>query len=254
MGIEDLDYELLNAYNIVVEGNADKIYIENLCLFFGLSTPKIITANGADNILKYLEFYQSFYQDKESRHSLLVLLDNDSKGREVYQRINPQKYNKLIIYKELVPNFIGETDTVLTIAKVNCDWQIEDLIYPKVLCELVNEVLKKRNEKTNPKLQLISSAKVEQKSLQPAFKQRGILALIENEKNEKNPETGQAINFVSSQLPSEQIKQSIANLFQKSLQGNKKMISLIQEEDSKYPKVKEFLTRITEPRNFIQIQ
>ncbi len=83
LGIEDLDYELLNTYNLVVEGSSDKIYIENLCLFFGLPVPKIIEANGADNISKYLDFYQSFYQDRNQKPCLLVLLDNDNKGREV---------------------------------------------------------------------------------------------------------------------------------------------------------------------------
>ncbi|PSF34955.1 hypothetical protein C7H19_18290 [Aphanothece hegewaldii CCALA 016] len=252
LGIGGLDYELLDPYNLILEGETDQIYIENLCHFFNLPFPKIIPANGADKILKCLDFYQSFYQDKEHNPHLLILLDNDSKGRDIYQKINTIKYGKLIIHKELIPNFLGETDYVANSNKLNCDWQIEDFVYPKVLCELVNEIFKKRNEKTNPKLKTINSKTIETKIQQAAFKQRGILALIENEKNEKNPEIGQQINFVSSQSPSEQIKQSLAKLFQKSLQGNKKMINLIQEGDIKYPKVKEFLVKITDFNNFVQ--
>ncbi|MCC5610951.1 hypothetical protein LC612_30440, partial [Nostoc sp. CHAB 5834] len=253
LGIEDLDYELLDSYNIIVEGSSDKIYIENLCRFFGLTVPKIIAANGADNILKYLDFYQSFYQNKNNKPCLLVLFDNDNKGREVYSKIKTNKYSNLRIYKEVLPNFMGESNDESNIQRTNCDWQVEDFVYPHVLCELVNEILKKRNENSNTEFKYIQAKTIETKIKQLAFKQRGILALIENEKNEKNPETGQIINFISSQLPSEQVKQSLANLFQESLQGNKKIITLIQEGDSKYPKVKEFLIRITESHNFIQV-
>ncbi|MBD2336136.1 AAA family ATPase [Calothrix sp. FACHB-156] len=253
LGIEDLDYELLDSYNIIVEGNADKIYIESLCLSFGLPFPKIITANGADNIVKYLDFYQSFYKNKNNKPCLLILLDNDSKGREVFQTIKVAQYRDLQIYKELVPNCLGESNDESNVKTANHDWQIEDFIYPKLLCELVNEILKKKNERNQTNFKYINPNTIERKSRQPAFKERGILYIIEYEKNEKNPDIGQTINFISSKHPSEQVKNSLAILFKESLQGNKKYINLIQEESSNYPTVKEFLIRIINHRNFIQV-
>ncbi|PZV21918.1 MAG: hypothetical protein DCF12_21110 [Snowella sp.] len=144
LGIEDLDYELLDSYNVIVEGSSDKFYIENLCHFFGLTVPKIINANGADNIIKYLDFYQSFYQNRNNKPCLLVLLDNNNKGREIYLKIKPSRYSKLGIHKQLLPNFMGETHDDLNIKYASCDWQVEDFVYPSVLCELVNIILKKR--------------------------------------------------------------------------------------------------------------
>lgn len=79
---------MLDQYNIIVEGETDKKYLEELSAFLKLETPRMISANGADNIEKYLEFYNSFYQNLEKVQipSILILLDNDNKGREVYKK------------------------------------------------------------------------------------------------------------------------------------------------------------------------
>jgi hypothetical protein len=110
-----------------------------------------------------------------------------------------------------------------------------------------------RNENANVEFKHIRVKRIEDQIQKPAFKHRGILDLIEKEKNERNPNTGQAINFISSQHPTEQIKHSLAILFQESLQGNRKIISLLQEGNIKYPEIKTFLIRITEPHNFIEV-
>jgi hypothetical protein len=62
LGIETLDYEILDRYNILVEGDTDKFYIEELSKFFRLTPPNIISVNGADNMSQYLNFYNSYYR------------------------------------------------------------------------------------------------------------------------------------------------------------------------------------------------
>jgi hypothetical protein len=114
------------------------------------------------------------------------------------------------------------------------------------MSELVNNML----ERTS--LNRINARAVETQINQAAFKNRGILNLLENHKNTKNPDQGQRISFISSQLPTEQIKTSLANLFKLSIRANAKIINLLREGDSEYPKVKEFISRITNPENFIQ--
>ena len=90
--------------------------------------------------------------------------------------------------------------------------------------------------------QTIDAIKIDKKIKTPAFKDRGILDLIEANKNEKNPNNGQKINFTSSN--SERIKKGLSNLF--IIQGDKKIIDIIKQEDKKYPQVKEFLEAISD--------
>lgn len=247
LGIENTDYQLLDIFNIIVEGSSDKIYIESLCNFFDVPNYNIIPLHGANNAEKYLDFYNSFYSSNTSATPyLLVLLDNDVKGREVYKKIKPDKYRNIKIFKEFIPNFLGEVPLQVNGNRVDCDWQIEDFVYPKLMSELVNNML----EKT--RLKRINARAVETQINQAAFKNRGILNLLENHKNTKNPDQGQRISFISSQLPTEQIKTSLANLFKQSIRANAKIINLLREGDSEYPKVKEFISRITNPENFIQ--
>jgi predicted ATP-dependent endonuclease of OLD family len=195
LGIDEADYELLDNYNIIVEGETDKLYLEELSKFFGLTTPKIIPSHGADNILQYLSFYQSFYNEKQSKPCLLVLLDNDNKGREIFKKIesSKKKLNFLQIQISFIPNFLGDSPEKLEVngKKINTDNQIEDFLYPKLICELVNRLLSKK------KLQKINAINIEKKIQKPAFKDRGILALIESEKNENNPDNGQIIIVVA---------------------------------------------------------
>jgi len=247
LGIENIDHEIIHKYNIVVEGESDKIYIETFCKFFDLPDCNIIPANGADNIIKYLDFYNSYYSSVESfKPYLLILLDNDIKGREVYSKIKPDKYQNIKVSIEFIPNFLGEVPSQTNSNKVSCDWQIEDFIYPKLIVDLVNKILEKNQ------LIRIDAKSIDTKINQAAFKNRGILNLLESQKNEKNPHQGQCISFISSQYPTEQIKTSLATLFKKSIPANVKTINLLREGDSTYPKVKEFLSRISNLHNFIQ--
>ena len=66
LGIEPVNYELLQCNNLLVEGNCDKKYLTELIKFFGFSCPNIESLNGADNALKYLEFYNSYYHNNIS--------------------------------------------------------------------------------------------------------------------------------------------------------------------------------------------
>lgn len=243
LGITEEDYQLLDMYNIMVEGETDKKYIEELASFFKLDTPKIISANGADNIEKYLEFYNSFYQNSDPKiqtPSILILLDNDNKGREVYKKLislkKKSKYRYINIEIQLIPNFLGERPNSENLEKINSDLQIEDFLYPRVFCFLVNELLKKKN------LKLINVEEIAKKIERPAHKDRGILHMVENEKNDKNPDSGQVLNFVSSSNASEQVKSGLSGFF--NIKGNRMIAKLLLIEDKKYPAVRKFLEDI----------
>lgn len=132
---------------------------------------------------------------------------------------------------------MGERPEDKELENVNSDLQIEDFIYPKVFCFLVNHLLKKKN------LKQVNADEISKKITKPAYKNRGILHMIENEKNDANPDTGQVLNFTSTNKTSEQVKKGLAGFF--NIQGNKTLANLIYEEDKKYPSVKKFLEKIS---------
>lgn len=86
LGIEEKQYEVLEKFNLLVEGGCDKKYISELSKYFKFKEPNIISANGADNMIKYLEFYDSYYRNYGSNTpTIRVILDNDAKGRETFK-------------------------------------------------------------------------------------------------------------------------------------------------------------------------
>lgn len=245
LGIEALEHEILDRYNILVEGDTDKYYIEELAKFFKLTYPNIITANGADNISQYLKFYNSYHADRNVKPCILVLLDNDAKGRDAHRKLEgdrgKDRFSNLDLHLKFVPNFLGDTlELSNTSSKVNTNHEIEDLLYPELLCELVNRLLRKRDLRT------ISSKNLCQKIKQSAFKDRGILALAENMKNESNPDNGQIINFTGVAGASETFKAALAGFL--TIQGDKRLVKIIQEQSQIYPKVESFLKVILDPR------
>ena len=65
----------------------------------------------------------------------------------------------------------------------------------------------------------------------------GVLDILDNLKNEVNPDKGLELS-----IKDQSIKGGISNLF--NIKGNTEMIKKIQELDSSYPEVKNFLTEL----------
>lgn len=238
LGIEEKSYEVLEKFNLLVEGGCDKKYISELCKYFKFKDVNIISANGADQMIKYIEFYESYYKENDGyRPQIRVVLDNDSKGREVFKKINSKKLKNIDIEIVLIPNFLSDSN--ISLEKNNTNNEIEDFIYPEVLCELINGILKKKGLKQINTVQVCKDIKTK------AFKNSGILSLCEYSKNQKNPEHGCDITFVSSQETTNRMKEAIAGSF--NLEGDKKLIGILNECSVKYPQVKENLKSIIEP-------
>lgn len=233
LGIEDNDYLLFDKYNILVEGEEDKRYISKLMNVFGIDVPNIISCNGADNIIKYLEFYNSL-AEKNSDIKFKVILDNDKKGRDVFNKIKNKKFENINIETKFIINYFGyeykndENDK-------NVNIEIEDFINPEILCTISNIILDNKAFKKFSKRDIIT---ISQNITKPAFQSSGILALLENKKNELNPNNGQDISFSSNG-----IKGGLSNLF---IKVNKDIIELIGEKDAKNNRfIVEFLENIS---------
>jgi len=237
LGIEKDNYEVLEKHNILVEGMSDKKYIEELARFFNIECKNIIPANGANNIEKYLDFYNSYYKNNSVyKPKIKIILDNDNKGREVYKKVSSKNYQYLDTVFVLQDNFKGDANKQLE--KNNTNNEIEDLLYPELICHLMNVVLNKKG------LVSLDEKTVCSQCNKKSFSANGILSICEHIKNDKNPDNGNDIVFTSSSNSTNNIKESMAGLMK--IEGNKKLISLIEECDKKYPHVRKTLKNILE--------
>ena len=233
LGIEKSAYDVLKPTNFLVEGACDKKYLSELCAYFDIITPNIESMNGADNSEKYLEFYESYYRNNncEYKPQIKLILDNDIKGREVFRKITSKSYYNIAVQCILLKNHQMEGNFELE--RNNTNNEIEDLLYPELLCHLINSLLAKKA------MTPLSSRSICNKIHKKSFLAKGILELCENEKNDKNPENGAEISFVSSGENTNRIKEGLAGMF--SIQANKKVIELMSKCHEQYPCVKEYL-------------
>ncbi len=231
LGIEIKTYDPLKQNNLLVEGGCDARYISELGKFFELKIPNIITLDGDNNAEKYLDFYNSFYKDSERKPNIKLVLDNDEKGRNVFKNINENKYKSINVKKIMLKNFMNTT-YLETEKYVNNE--IEDLLYPEIIVQLINSILKRKN------MNIIDEEVICKKIEKPAFVKSGILSLCENEKNSMNLDTGNMITFYPSSNTG--FKKSMALLF--DLKANISLLEMLEKCDEKHPFVREFLTEL----------
>lgn len=236
LGIEKLTYELLHENNFLVEGNCDKKYLTELINFFGFVQPNIESLNGADNAIKYLEFYDSYYHNNIAAYKpkVKVVLDNDPKGREIYKKICSKNYQHIEVSALLLQNHMN--NAIQSFENNNTNNEIEDFMYPEIMVYLINALLdKKRMVKLNSNL-------ICKKIHTPSFGAKGILELCEFEKNSKNPDDGAELSFVSSGNQTNKVKEGLAGLF--NIQANQKLLNMLSDCDNKYPHVKQILEEL----------
>lgn len=233
LGIEAVTYELLQKNNLLVEGNCDKRYLTELFNYFDLPCPNIESLNGADNAIKFLEFYDSYYRNNTTQYKpkIKVVFDNDAKGREVYCKIRAITYNHIDVTVVLLQNHTNTGNT--KIEKNNTNNEIEDFLYPEVMVYLINALLEKKG------MTKLKPTVVCRKIHTASFAAKGILELCEYEKNTLNPENGAEISFISSGNATNRIKEGLAGMF--NLKANKTLLALMRECDIKYPCVKQIL-------------
>jgi len=243
LGIATEDYDILENYNIIVEGDCDIKYLTETCNYFEIPTPKIIASMGASKIEKYIDFYNSFYNGRDINPSILIVLDNDDAGREEFKKINKKihtnQYQNLDLKIEFIPTCYGTIQNLDDVKNnsVHCNYEIEDFIYPEILLENCNSLLRKIKFKT------IKFRDLENKIKANAFKEKGVLYNLDLIKNSSNPEDGNKIDFSS-----EQAKKGLSGLY--NLKGDKKISEKINEMDIKYPEVRKYLERIMDFKKF----
>lgn len=235
LGLEDTKQEVLSQYTILTEGETDKKYLTELGRYFGCSSCDIISAEGADNIPARLNFYNSMSQDTPYVPCVKILLDNDSKGREIYNKITQilskeNRLGNLSIKPILIRNYIDNSNIHSSSKDINNE--IEDLLYPELITYLINLCLKKTK-----KYELIDEESVCKKIGKAGYASKGILDLCEHHKLDKNPDLP-AVYPLDSPTAKRQMAEELR------IEGNYKVIQLLKKCEIKYPYVKEFVCEL----------
>jgi AAA15 family ATPase/GTPase len=185
MGILRNDGWHITPLNILVEGEIDKDYLEALSAWFGLETPNILVAGGADKLIGYLEFLKEFCSDLHFSPKVICLLDHDPKGREVFQKLNGRTFENI----DCSVQFVKRSDGI---SNPRMDYEFEDLIFPELIIEAANKILRKKRYKT------IGKRDQERRS-KPGYINMGILVFLSQMTLHNNPDKS-PVNFESQAM------------------------------------------------------
>lgn len=164
-------------YNILVEGEEDKKYLETLFTALDFPVPNIIFSGGASKIGGYLQYYNIFAQDLKYKPEFVCIFDNDDEGRDQSKRIKPNSYKYMDVKLVQLPRHDGATRDLVQ----QGDWEIEDFLPPEIVLETINKIIKKDHYKTIKKSQVDDRVKA-------AHINKQILKYAEECCNQNNPE------------------------------------------------------------------
>lgn len=234
LGLEEDKTDLLDNYNLFVEGECDEKYITELCSFFKIQPKRILVIRGVSKYDRELEFYESWYSDSEKKPKITLVFDNDEEGRKCYISITQKKnkFKNIQVECKFIPTRTGSLPDVSNLQKIKSNLEIEDFVYPELIFHLSTLLL---NRKEN--LSKFSFNELERKLRNRGFLDEGILASMDNLLKDKNPDGLGDLSFSRQAM-----KGGLSSHFK--LSGNKKMTNILTEADQKYPKVREFLNEL----------
>lgn len=142
LGINNNDGWEVMPYNLLVEGEEDKKYLETLFQISNLSVPNIVWTGGASKFIGYLQYYNVSAQELTYKPKFICIFDNDPEGREQSNKLKSKKYDYLDVSIEPLPRHDSVTST-----KKGNNWEIEDFLPQEYLIQIINTILKKNKYK-----------------------------------------------------------------------------------------------------------
>ena len=175
LGISSNDGWELLPFNILVEGETDKKYLELLLKAKGLSIPHIIWSGGASKIGGYLQYYNSFAEDSvfEGKPKIMCVFDHDNEGIEQYNKVKT-RYKHIDVTKFYIPRYSNDFND-------KGRWEVEDFIPHDLIIEAANSLLKKK------KYASVSKRQISNRYL-PANRDKTILDYLSECVSQNNPE------------------------------------------------------------------
>lgn len=138
LGISNNDGWDVLPYNVIVEGEEDKKYLEALFENQNLLVPNIIWSGGASKIGGYLQYYNIFAKDLDYKPDFICVFDNDNEGRDQAKRVKPKSYRSISVRMLELPRKDGKLASELK----DVDWEIEDFLPDEIVFSAVNGILK----------------------------------------------------------------------------------------------------------------
>ena len=228
LGLEEDKTDLLDNYNLFVEGECDEKYILGLCNFFKIEAKWIYSIKGVNKYDRELDFYENWYSDSTKKPNITLLFDNDEEGRRCYRLIKKKKYKNIKVDCRFIPTKTGELPDLNNLESIKSNLEIEDFVYPELIFYLSSLLLSK---KTN--ISTFNFKELDKKLQNKGFADDGILASMDHLLKDKNP------NGLNLSYKTIGMKGGLADLFK--LSGNSKFSRLLIDADKKYPAVKNFL-------------
>lgn len=177
LGISNNDGWELLPFNILVEGEEDKRYLETLFRLIGIITPNIIWSGGASKIGGYLQYYENFAKDLPYKPEIICIFDNDYEGREQSKKIDPKKLKHIKATVIELIRFDGNKPN----PNSGEDWEIEDFLPYKGFFDAINAMLSKEKYKKITIKQI-------QDRVKPAHISKQILKYSEECSQHNNPD------------------------------------------------------------------
>ena len=184
LGINNNDGWEVLPFNIVVEGEEDKKYLEVLLSALNRPLPNIVWSGGASKIAGYLQYYEIAAKELPYKPVFCCIFDNDDEGREQAGKIKPSSFHKLQVNVVSIPRYDGK---IFDITVKNSwspaigNWEIEDFIPCDLMFETINKVIKKEGYKIINKYSITNRNK-------PASINKQILKYAEECCAQTNPE------------------------------------------------------------------
>jgi hypothetical protein len=207
-------------FNLVVEGNEDREYILALCKKLRVNCPNIFASGGAQKIKSDVNYINDTAKDMGFVPDVVALFDSDSEGKAGYNSLASKEFPEIKLRIEKVVNCDGfQLDGI----------EIEDLIYPTIIYEAVNEILMSKDYNLID-LQIAHSSRT-----QPAHSSENILSFINYIVKSEN-ENLSPLNFNDQSMKQRLCREACRILMKKK----------INELNNLYPEVRVFLQKLTD--------
>lgn len=144
LGIENNDGWNLLPFNVLVEGETDKKYLEALIDQCDLVMPNIIWSGSASKISGSVQFYNNLATDLDFKPTIKIILDNDEAGRIEYKNLNnsisKNRFSNLNVEVLTYPRNDGKTWDKKS---SKFDWEVEDFLPNELMFDSINKILRK---------------------------------------------------------------------------------------------------------------
>lgn len=181
LGISNNDGWEVMPYNIVVEGEEDKKYLEAMFRVMDLPTPNVIWSGGASKIAGYLQFFNTFADELKYKPKIRCLFDYDEEGKTQARKIKPKKLSNLDLSVDFIPRCDGQEYSLSELELSSAAWAVEDFVQHNLVVDAVNVILKKEGYKS-------LTRKIKDDRFKPANQDEEILSYLERGSRTLNPE------------------------------------------------------------------